>query len=417
MQIVEGVNLHVIKTGKFKTNHLTCRFSGDVTRVNKASRTLVAQMLATANASYPTSRLFRQKLAELYGAHLSTKIVIKGLIHIVDIDISFVDSRFVPGGENLLVEVFNVLAQVLYNPLRIVEQYQTAVFNLEKANLINYLEADKEDVFYYSDLELDKLYFSEPSLQEPKYSTAEQVDLENSYTAFQEFRRMLREDQIDLFVVGDLEESQVQNAMTHLVFEPREINLSPLYQQEVSNLITKKFDSKQGNQSVLDLAYHVPITYGGEDYVPLLAVNGLFGVFPHSLLFTEVREKAGLAYTISSHLDPYRGFIRVQAGIDSKQRLLTFQLITRQLIAIRSGRFGSHLLEKTKKMLISSAALSKDNPKILIEQAYNKIFFGSLTLQAGDFEQEVEAITKADIMRVASQISLQALYFLEGEDS
>ena len=56
MKIVDGVNLHLIKTEKFKTNHLTFRFTGERLKKTVAKRVLVAQMLATANADFPSSQ-------------------------------------------------------------------------------------------------------------------------------------------------------------------------------------------------------------------------------------------------------------------------------------------------------------------------------------------------------------------------
>ena len=49
-------------------------------------------------------------------------------------------------------------------------------------------------------------------------------------------------------------------------------------------------------------------------------MNGLLGGFAHSKLFTNVRENAGLAYTISSQLDLFSGFLRMYAGIDRENR-------------------------------------------------------------------------------------------------
>ena len=57
MKLVEGVELHLIKSEKFKMNHLTFRFSGDFSQKTVARRVLVAQILATANAEYPTAQL------------------------------------------------------------------------------------------------------------------------------------------------------------------------------------------------------------------------------------------------------------------------------------------------------------------------------------------------------------------------
>lgn len=416
MEIVEGVHLHFIKTDKFKTNRLTCRFSGDLTKVNRSRRALVAQMLATANASYPTSRLFRRRLAELYGAQLSTSIQTKGLVHMIDIDISFVANPFALAGEDLVAEVFAFLWDMLENPLRTVEQYQTATFDVEQANLVNYLEADKEDSFYYSDLELNKLYFTNGHLAGSKYGTPEQVAKENSYTAFQEFQRLMREDRIDLFLVGDIDEYKVLQNIHQFRVLPRQVSLRHHYRQAFSRVIQEKLDSRPTNQSVLNLAYHVPVAYGDQAYLTLLVVNGLLGLFPHSLLFSEIREKAGLAYTISSQFDPFQSVVKVQAGIDRRQRQQTLQLITKQLNRLKLGRFPSDLLRKTQKMLVNGAELTQDSHKGLIEASYNKSVFGELVLSLDEFRSGIMAVSKKEVVRLAQEIRLQAIYFMEGED-
>ena len=57
---------------KFKTNKIKVRFSSPLDENTVAARVLVACMMETANQKYPTSQLFREKLASLYGVELST---------------------------------------------------------------------------------------------------------------------------------------------------------------------------------------------------------------------------------------------------------------------------------------------------------------------------------------------------------
>lgn len=40
MKIVQGVQLHLIKTKQFKTNHITFRFSGDLNQKNSSKKSL-----------------------------------------------------------------------------------------------------------------------------------------------------------------------------------------------------------------------------------------------------------------------------------------------------------------------------------------------------------------------------------------
>lgn len=415
MKIVDGVHLHFIKAEQFKTNQVICRFSADVTKINKARRTLVAQLLETANATYPTSRLFRQQLANLYGAHLSTSLSTRGLVHCLDIDMSFVANPYVPGHEDLMSEALSFLQSVLYKPLTMAEQYQKSFFDIEQINLINYLEADREDVFYSSDLAVSELFFEETSLRGSKYGSPEQVAQENSYTALQEFRRMLAEDRIDIFVIGDFEEYPILQGLHQFTFRPRYPQLDFLYRQDYSNITREELEQRPVNQSVLSLAYQIPVLYGDQTYLAGLVFNGILGMFPHSLLFTEIREKAGLAYSISSQFDPYQSLLKIQAGIERSARQQTMRLVNQQLNHLRTGRFSSDLLTKTKKILLNSIRQAQDNHKSLAELAYNRSVFGDRMLGTEAFVQALTAVTKKDVMAVAHQVKLQAVHFMEGE--
>ena len=414
MKIVDGVELHLIKNEKFKMNHITFRFSGDFNQKTVARRVLVAQILATANAEYPTAQCFRERLASLYGATLSTKVSTKGLVHIIDIELSFMKNRYTMAKENLLEEVIEFLYQVLFSPLVTVEQYQSKLFELEQANLINYLKADKDDSFYSSELGLKKLFFTNPASQTSKYGTAELAVVENSYTAFQEFQKMLREDRLDLFLLGEFDDYRMLQLFNRFPFEDRQKDLVFDYQQEFSNIVQEKLEVIEVNQSVLQLGYSFPTRYGDKDYFTLLVFNGLFGGFAHSRLFTEIREKEGLAYTIGSHFDIFTGLLNVYAGIDKKNRNRAMQLINRQFSTIRTGRFSEALLKQTKKMLQVNLKLAGDSPKVLIERSYNGQYLKN-HYSVDDMIDNIDKVNKADVMQLTKNIKLQALYFLEGK--
>lgn len=414
MKIVDGVELHLIKNEKFKMNHITFRFSGDFNQKTVARRVLVAQILATANAEYPTAQCFRERLASLYGATLSTKVSTKGLVHIIDIELSFMKNRYTMAKENLLEEVIEFLYQVLFSPLVTVEQYQSKLFELEQANLINYLKADKDDSFYSSELGLKKLFFTNPASQTSKYGTAELAVVENSYTAFQEFQKMLREDRLDIFLLGEFDDYRMLQLFNRFPFEDRQKDLVFDYQQEFSNIVQEKLEVREVNQSVLQLGYSFPTRYGDKDYFTLLVFNGLFGGFAHSRLFTEIREKEGLAYTIGSHFDIFTGLLNVYAGIDKKNRNRAMQLINRQFSTIRTGPFSEALLKQTKKMLQVNLKLAGDSPKVLIERSYNGQYLKN-HYSVDDMIDNIDKVNKADVMQLTKNIKLQALYFLEGK--
>lgn len=414
MKIVEGVNLHLIKVQKFKNNHLTLRFTGERLKKTLAKRVLVAQMLATANADYPTSQKFRKALAQLYGTNLSTSLSTKGKAHILDIDLEFINPTYLDE-QGFQHKIFELLYTILYRPLITLEQFQSKVFDVEKANLMSYLESDKEDPFYTSELNLYDLFYQDENLKISKFANVDLVEQENSFTAYQEFQRMLREDQIDISILGEFESALILEEINRFPFQARKVYKFVNYSQEVFNVTKEKLGRRNDYQSILQLAYHLPLTYGHKDFPVALVLNGMLGGFAHSRLFTQVREKEGLAYSIGSQVHPYTDLLQVYAGIDRHQREKTLRMINREWHYLKSGRFSSQLLRQSKQLLLNNYALAEDSPKTLIERRYNKLYLGQQDQNPSTWAEKISRVTKADIMQLARNIHLQALYYLEGD--
>ena len=198
-------------------------------------------------------------------------------------------------------------------------------------------------------------------------------------------------------------------------FQARKVYKFVNYSQEVFNVTKEKLGRRNDYQSILQLAYHLPLTYGHKDFPVALVLNSMLGGFAHSRLFTQVREKEGLAYSIGSQVHPYTDLLQVYAGIDRHQREKTLRMINREWHYLKSGRFSSQLLRQSKQLLLNNYALAEDSPKTLIERRYNKLYLGQQDQNPSTWAEKISRVTKADIMQLARNIHLQALYYLEGD--
>lgn len=415
MKIADGVYLHMIKTKKFKTNHLKIRFTGKRDEKSLARRVLVAYILESVNAVYRTQQAFRERLAELYGATFSTQVHTKGLTHLVDVDMTFVKESFLLKDDTIIADVLSFLEAALFQPLVSVAQYKPKQFDLEKKNLINNLQADLEDPYYLSDLSLKELYFKDSVLRYDKYSHKDLVERENSYTVYQEFQKMLQQDRIDIFVLGEVDEYRMLQMLHRFPLEDRLTKFDFEVPHTYSSVMTERIEQKDSHQTILNLAYHLPVSYGSKDYFTLLVLNGLLGGFSHSRLFMTVREKEGLAYQIASQYDVGTQYFKIYAGIDRKNRNRVLQLINQQLMWLRLGRFSVSEMKQTKKMITNQAILSEDYPESLMELAYNRAIYGEKALSLSDWLEKLNQVTKKDMMELAQKIKLQALYIMEGQ--
>ena len=415
MEIIKGVHLHFIQSEKFKTNKIKVRFSAPMSEKTIAGRVLTTSMLETSNALYPTSQAFREKLANLYGANYSTSLSRRGLVHYLDINLSFVRDQFLSRKNMLADEILDFLKASLFFPLSNGQAFDTKTFEIEKRNVLTDLEAEIENHFYHAHRELNNLFYDLPEMRIPRVATIELVEKETAETSFAAFQQMLNQDQIDFFFIGDFNEIAVREKIQEFQFSEREQPLQLSYQQNYSNITREKLEQRDVHQSIVELAYHFSSQYGDRSHLPLIVLNGLLGGFAHSKLFVNVREKESLAYTISSSFDIFSGLMRIYAGIDRANRTKTIALINRQILDLKRGHFTDEELEQTKNMLKNSILLAQDRQNTLIERAYMSSVLGKKFLSLEAWLKALENVSKADLIEAAQQLKLQAIYFMEGK--
>ena len=415
MEITKGVRLHFIQSEKFKTNKIRVRFSAPMSKETVAGRVLTASMLETVNAVYPTSQAFRERLANLYGADYSTSLSRRGLVHYLDINLSFVRDKFLSRKNVLTDAMLDFLKASLFSPLVSQDAFDESAFEIEKKNILNDLEAEIENHFYHAHRELDKLFYEEEEMQMPRVGTIELIQKETAASSFAAFQQMLQENQIDFFFIGDFNEVAVREKIQSFNFAPRQQELQLVYKQEYSNVLREGLEQKDVHQSIIELAYHFPIQYGEGEHLPLVVLNALLGGFAHSKLFVNLREREGLAYTISSNFDIFSGMMRIYAGIDRSNRTRTVALINRQILDLKRGNFSQEELNQTKKMLRNSVLLAQDRQNTILERAYMASVLGKKFLSLEAWLEALEQVRKDDIIKAAGLLKLQAIYFMEGK--
>ncbi|MER0122156.1 pitrilysin family protein [Streptococcus sp. ZJ93] len=414
MKLQEGVHVHFLKGEKFTTNQILVRFAAPMDQKTVAGRVLLSNLLNMANQEYPNSHQFHQRLAELYGAHFSTSVSKKGRVHSIDIKISYVKSSYLPEKSDLTIPMLDFLYACLFKPLIKKEAFEQDFFDVEKTNLLNYLDTEVEDHFYHANVELSSLFFEEESLKIPRIGKRQLVEKETAETVYKALHDMIHLDRIDFFFSGEFDQEEVINQLKAFRFSYRNPKLEWIYKQDFSNVVREKMERKEAGQSILELAYHLQFIYSDVNHIPLIVLNGLFGGFAHSKLFVNVREKEGLAYTIGSQLNIFSGLLKVYAGIDKDKRKRAMSQISKQLLAIKRGHFTDEELELTKKMLLHSATLSQDKQGQLIEQAYNQVIFGEQQLELEEWMEAVKRVSREDIIHASKFVRLQAVYFMEG---
>ncbi|RZI49921.1 insulinase family protein [Lactococcus kimchii] len=424
--------LHVIKETKFKTVRLLVRFREEISPESLGKRVIISNMLETTNAVYRTGKDFSRKLSELYGASFATGVAKKGRQHLLSINMSFVNPKLVDF--DTLGEAIGFLKTAIFEPDAINGEFNPQVFKREQTNLLHYLASMNDDRSYYASRKLADLFFADSKQALPSVATAELLAQENPRAVFEYYQEMLQTNAVDIFVLGDVDENRVVDLFSDFKFADRksvsdfsgsktdqpnsvsnfsaEKGADVFYRQSLRAVSTLT-ESKDVAQAILQLGYQLPVVYGDENYLTLQVMNGLLGGFAHSKLFTNVREKASLAYSISSTFDSFTGFLKIAAGIDASHYGKARALILEQVEAMKAGEFSDADLEQTKTMLRNTFFVSQDSPSNNIELEFVKALLPERFLTTERFVSELEKVSKENIQKVAQSLTLQAEYFLK----
>lgn len=417
IKLKRGVNLHVIPTTKYKTVRIMVRFSSPLEVDTISKRTLLASLLETNSQKYATQQQLSEKLAELYGASYGINIGKKGDTHLVSAVLNVVNDKFLPGSEDVLAEGISFLKEVLFYPNFDEQLFNKDTFEREKANLIDYIASVYDDKQSQAALALQELYFAEsPSQKIPSFGTVESVTALSLEDVTAYYHRMMATDTVDIMVIGDVTEEAMVSLFSSLPFSERRVETQlDFYEQDTPIEKREKVETLSVTQAKLNMGYHTGVYYHDANYFALQIFNGLFGGFPHSKLFMNVREKESMAYYASSSLDSFRGLITVQTGIDSKNKERVLTLVDEQLASLVAGDISSEDMNQTKEMLKNQYFLSLDNPGSVLEAAYlaDKVKKSNLTDK--EWVAGLEAVSVADVQAIAKKLSLQAVYFMEGE--
>ncbi|UNL42204.1 insulinase family protein [Ligilactobacillus agilis] len=416
VQIVPGVTLDFIASKQFKTSRINLTFvTANVSKKTVALRTLIANMLEVSSQKYPDQKAISDQLAFLYGATFGTSVNRRGNLHLVNFEMRVVNDHYLKEKQQLLTEAINFLQELIFNPLVTNQAFDQAMFTLQQKNLIAYLESIKDNKQAYALQKLQQAYFEDPVHQIPPYGDKENLAALTAAECYAYYQEMLAHDEVIITLSGDFASDEVLAAIAQLKFTPRTVGKYQLtYKQTARNKLVAYEEQQDLNQSKLDLAYHFPVEYRGKYHYAALVFNALFGGSALSKLFTNVREKASLAYYANSSFDSLRQVLFVQTGIQADKKQQVLDLIEQQLAALVAGDVEAQLLANIKQELITDYEIRQDSQATaLIQATMDQLSQSKVT--ASEWKAAIMAVSVADVQAVAALAKLEVSYFLKGQ--
>lgn len=413
-EIKKGIQLHLLKTDKFKTNLTAVFLTTKLNRNTITENALISTILRRGSKNMPTQEDISIELEEMYGASFDCGLDKTGDNQVLKFYIETINDNFIPSKEDILQESIDKILEIAFNPLVEANSFKNEYVEQEKINMKHRIEGKIDNKARYAlDRTIEEMYKDEP-FGLYKYGYVEDLEKINNKELYQKYKELISQCKIDIFISGKIEDTIKEKVLNNE-------NIKNLNEREADYIVPKvlkKEEKEEKNttesmdvtQGKLILGLDVNLDNEEEKYVTLL-YNNILGGSANSKIFQNVREKAHLAYAAGSSYMRFKSNIFISCGIEIANYEKALGLIREQLEQMKNGDFSEQDIEEAKKGIIATIKTIDDEQDTQITY-----YFGQELSQDGvsveEYERKVREVKKEDIVKIAKDIKINTIYFL-----
>ncbi|WP_407271515.1 EF-P 5-aminopentanol modification-associated protein YfmF [Radiobacillus sp. PE A8.2] len=412
----KGFQLHVVPTKKFKTIHVVARFKSSLSRDTITKRALIPYILQQGTKNYPTARELQTALDQLYGAIFNIDAAKKGDNHILTFRMEIANQAFLTSHEPILDKALDLLHEIIFNPKTSNGAFDESILKREKQTLKHKMDSIIDDKMSFANMRLIDEMCTDEAYSLHVHGYPDDLEAITSQQLYSYYQELLHQDQMDVYIVGDLDGLDVENMMESCFSrevsdneQTVEVSIKPAIKN-----VNEVVERQQLQQAKLHIGYRTNITYTDEAYPGLQVFNGIFGGFPSSKLFMNVREKHSLAYYAASRIESHKGLLFVFSGIAPDKFNDAKEIILEQMDRMKQGDFSEEQVEEAKQIIVNQLKETLDHPFGIVELLYHQVLAGSNS-SPDDLIEKVKQVTKDDLLQIGKKIELDTIYFLTSQ--
>ncbi|HHY38188.1 MAG TPA: insulinase family protein [Clostridia bacterium] len=430
-ELAKGVRLFINQTDKFKTNTAFVFIHQNLTQDLATKTALLPMVLKRGTEKYPSTALLARHLDWLYGAEIQTSVLKMGERHIISIRLEMPNAKYLPGQGrkdargteahlDLLEEGFRTLGQVVFKPVREGKGLKPSYVAQEKENLRRFIESIINEKSEYASMRLFEEMCKGERYGTSRLGRIEDIESIDPFSLALYHEELLARNPIDIFFVGNVDtDALIQIAGSTFLEQgsrsgeiayipPADVNITP-------NTVKTIKERQDVNQAKLVMGFRTRTSKADDDFWALQFYNGVLGMFPHSRLFRNVREKHSLAYYVYSRVEATKGLLMVGSGIDAKAFDQVIEITRRDMEEIAEGKITDEEMDFTLKALINRVKSREDVPSSKVLDTLESEING-VAINGQEEIKRLSSITKEDVSRMARKVLLDTIYFLSREE-
>lgn len=414
VELFPSITLRCVHSDRFKQALLSVQFLRPMMRQEAALNALIPEILLRGCESAPDILKITAKLDELYGASVAGQVRRIGDYQSTGLICGFLEDRFALPGERVLEPMVAFLGELLLHPVQQGDGFCKKYVRAEKRNLISALEAQRNDKQNFVLQRLLRNMCRGDSFSVPRLGEIADVRGITPRSAFEHYRRILRESPIEIVYIGSAP-SECLAALLRPIFAQLERSVCPLPPQTafVPGTPSRRSCEMDVSQGKLAMGFVTPITYADRRFAAMHLLNAVFGGASTSKLFMQLRERQSLCYVIDSGYYGSKGMLIVHAGIDTIRFNDAKSGILEQLDACRAGDISDREIEMAKQAVLLNLRTIYDSPDA-IENFFATATVSGLGRSVEELAEEIRAVTREDLVEAAKTLSFHSSFFLKG---
>ena len=418
IELQPGVWLTAVQTKKFKSSVLGAQFLTSLTAEDASRNALIPMVLRRGTAQHPDMESLSAALDELYGGSLEPMVRKKGETQCVGFVGSFLDDAYTLNKEQVLEPAAALLAELVGKPYTKDGAFCPDYTKQEKANLIDRIKAQVNDKRQYAQIRVVAEMCGEEPFGVDKLGSQEAVEAITPETLWAGYQDLLKSARVELYYCGSADAERVQAAfgpLVDLLPEGKRAELARPAKQKAPKKPRRVEEALDVTQGKLAMGFRTNCDAWDERYPALMLVNAIYGGTTTSKLFMNVREKLSLCYYASSGLMKYKDVMLVSSGVEFDKVGQAEAEILSQLYKCQSGDFTDDELEWARRSVVSTLRTTLDTQGRLEDYWLGQSAAG-LTDGPDQVAQKVEAVTRAQAVEAAQDLTLDTVYFLKGRE-
>ena len=405
-----GYNLHLIKTDKFKISHIEVIFHNNLEVEDITKRQFLTRILTESNKTYPTNRKLLIELENLYDSSFYGQTTKVGNSLITSFGIDFLNPEY--ADKSIVKGCIKLLFDMLLNPNVNISEFDNKTFSIIKERVKDSINHAIEDPKRLSLINALKHLGNTPSAYN-NIGSVEQLDFITPTNLYEYYQKMIKNDYIDIFVVGNLDMEDV----TKIILAEAKFNIIKNHKinMHVSNSKQKEsfyHDSSNNFETNIVCILNLNnLTTYEERYVANIYNNILGQNSLKNKLFQKLREDNSLCYGVSSFYQKYDGLIIITTGVDPSKTKEAIKLIKESLKEMNNN-ITDEEIDYAKEQIISSLNYSKDDMNRIID---NYFYYDLKEMDDIDTRLKTyKEVTKDEIYALSKKVSISIIYTLDG---